>query len=142
MKTIRAIHTRNMMLSLMIIAGFAASCEKTEIKQAQPEIKKATVTIRALEVDNEREGDDDDENPRVNGSVENGSGSPIIDAAVRIFEVGTSTPLFNEITDINGNFTMWVPSGNYYFKITEQGIVTTTNNFNIAGNSALTITLK
>lgn len=122
------------MLTLMILAGFTTSCEKEEV--AEENVARVIVTP----IGDERGGDDEEE-PIVHGVVEDGNGNGVANADVKIYEVGSSTPTDGEITDSNGEFTMQVPAGDYYFKVTHSGNTTTTNNISITQNVNVTIVI-
>jgi hypothetical protein len=126
------INTRNLFLTLMILAGFTTSCEKEEISTE----KDGRVIV--TNVDANRGGDDEEE-PLVHGIVEDSNGAKLQGATVNCYPVGSTIPLDSQTTDSLGEFEMTVPAGNYYFKVIFGGATTTTNNVNITADTNITI---
>ncbi len=119
-------------MTLMVLAGLF-SCEKYE----QQELKKAEVKVTPSEM----KGGDDEEEAIIQGIVLDEDSTVVIGATVTIFRTNTSTAVDTSLTDVNGQFQMKVPLGDYYFEVLEGSQVTTTDDFTIAGNSNITITL-
>ncbi|MFT5820552.1 MAG: hypothetical protein ACI8ZM_001795 [Crocinitomix sp.] len=132
MNTLKTINTRNLFLTLMVLAGFTTSCEKEVISEVNN--GRAIVT----NVDTNRGGDDEEE-PILYGIVEDGNGIKLQGAEVKIYPVGSSIPMDSQTTDSNGEFEMTIPAGNYYFKVTVSSVTTTTNNVSILADTNITI---
>ncbi len=134
MNTLKLINTRNLFLTLIVLAGFATSCEKEEVDEVNN--GRAIVT----HVDENRGGDDEEE-PVVYGIVEDANGTKLQGAVVKIFPVGSSNSTDTQTTNSNGEFEMTVPVGNYYFKVVYSGNTTTTNNVSITADTNITIVI-
>ena len=120
-------------MTLVILAGIFCSCEKEQY----PEPKSAKVKVTNSEV----KGVDDEEGEIIQGIVQDGDTVAIIGAQVEIFKTNTTNALFTENTDSNGAFQMSVSNGTYYIEVTENGVLSTTDDFNIDGDASVVITL-
>lgn len=121
----------------MILAGCLASCEKSDIEKQN---EKGHVIVRPIGNDN-RGGGDDEEDPIVDGLVEDGNGVEVPNAEVEIFEARGAVAIDSDTTDSNGIFQVVVPVGDYYFEVTSGGSTTTTDTISITQNSFVTITI-
>ena len=134
MKNLKEINAKYFIMSLMIFGGVIA-CEKADV-EAETHNGRALITLQ-----NDNRGGDDDEEPILQGIVENSNGNPVANADVQIFVVGSNTPYTSEISDIKGEFTMTVPAGSYFFKVISNGVTTTTNSINVNGNMNVTLVI-
>lgn len=135
MKT-NKIYARNFLLTLMVLAGFTASCEKEDVDSTCTEEGRVIITDSPSD-----RGGEDEEYPIVRGIVENGSGTPISGAFVEIIEVGHTTPTDSDTTNSLGEFEVIVPAGNYFFKVTVGSTTTTTNSISITTDINVVLTI-
>lgn len=123
----------HLFMTLVILAGIFCSCEKEQY--SEPKSAKVIVT------NSEVKGGDDEEESIIQGIVQDGDTVAIIGAQVEIFRINTTNALLTENTDSNGAFQMTVSNGAYFIEVTENGVVSTTDDFNIDGNASVVITL-
>lgn len=96
--------------TLLVLVGFA-SCDKVETE----------VQDVNFEVENLKEGGDDDEDPIVQGKVVNAQSNPINGARVDIYEENGIFPVDSMTTGSSGLFEFQVPEGNYFLMVTVPG---------------------
>lgn len=126
-----------MMMTLVILIGMGAitaSCNKET-----PAVKKATMKAVG---DMSKTGDEDDEDPVIQGKVRKKNLTPIDNALVETIAYGSVTVAGSTHTDSTGSFTQRVKTGVYYFRITPQGSTTkyVTDTVNVSGNTTVIIT--
>ncbi len=132
LKTVKTLFT----LVAMAFSVAVTSCEKEEVAKETKFGKVITTPISQT-----KGGGDEEEEPFIDGLVENANGVGVAMAEVKLFEAGSSNVLQTETTDINGKFSMTVAAGTYYFKVTLLGTTTTTNNFVISQDTQVTIVI-
>lgn len=128
-----------MICTLLIIVGFC-SCEKNE---HEPQTLEAFLTIVNTSTDTGRDGGDDDEEPAIQGEVEDANGQPLSGARVELVPSGKTAAIRSEICDSQGEFAMTAPAGDYYFRVTPVGgTAQNTAVFTLLDDVTVTITLE
>lgn len=123
------------MATLAILLGMGAitvSCQKEERT-----VKKAKVTANQCVY---KTGDEDDEDPVIQGRVRKKNLSPINNAQVETFAYG-GLLAGTKYTDSSGYFTQRVNAGIYYFRITppSSSVTYVTDTISVTGPTMVTI---
>lgn len=124
-------------ISALVLMILSSSCTKTTFQCG----KEASFILIQKDGPCQRTGEDD-EDPIIQGLVQDGESNPIANALVELIPQGENSAIDSDTTDSQGNFEVQGPVGWYFIRVTPQGLSPVdTDDFELLDDATMVITI-